>query len=667
MPALWSPKDLAVRFAPYIEELHEVFVMHGVRYGSPDDICQLAERLQKPDSLNEELAALVRSMVLREGGSIPRTDLLEIVAIAIAGPRMDPAGEELQPSVRQLLSFLHAALRRPWNEPPGEERLHPDEDPRAEAARELREAAAKIEAEVQGAGRERQSEVEVNGEAAAHAARANVIPFGRARAVFSRLARAEATEPMDDDETELQERAVGIAAASIPENPIPQPPIPSSEITDAKPVDLPTMQAANQVAPHQLAEREASVPPTTLAQAHTSASPTPPDEIAAGSAITDVVPLVLPAMPTETVAAASLPTSSAVQQEPQLSALHAVHAAEPLPTVAAATPRTEPVHVEVKSGAPDAMPEEATISTTPAPKNVPLHIPLAATGTRQATVTPLALPEFDEEPPLPAAPHVNRTVFVYGIAAVVLLAAGLGFALRTKTPAQAAANPPSVASSDSPKAIKPTAARPAVLLAGAAANEGNSKPSLGTDLSGSQPAHVSHFDDDYIAPPYSNMPAERDSAEVSVPSAARESSSSLAPKVEDVSVKQISEPHFEVARPRNPDASIVGDATVRSSAIALAEPPPHPHIAAGLMAENLVSAPKPDYPALAKIAHVDGPVVLHAEINRSGEVSDTQVISGHFLLRRAAEAAVRHWRYRPYQVDGKSVPVSTTITVRFRH
>jgi TonB family protein len=661
MPALWSPKDLAVRFAPYIEELHDVFVMHGVHYGSPEDICQLTARLQKPGPLNEELAALVRSMVLREGGSIPRTDLLEIVAIAIAGPRMDPAGEELQPSVRQLLSFLHAALRRPWNEPPGEERLHPDEDPRAEAARELREAAAKIEAEVQGAGRERQSEVEVTGEAAAHAFRANVIPFGRARAVFSRLARAEATEPMDDDETELQEPAAGIAAASIPENPIAQPPIPSSEIADANPVHLPAMQAAHPVAPDQLAEREASIPPTTLAQAQASAPSTVPSEIITSSAIADVVPLVLPALLTETVAAASLPTSDAAQQQAQLASPLA-QAAETLPTAPPLPPQMDSV-VEARGAVPDAMREAATISA-PSPKKL---LPPVPNVMRQATTTPVALPEFDEEPPLPAAPHVNRTVFVYGIAAVVLLAAGLGFALRTKTPAHVAAYPPSVASSDSPKAIKPTAAQPAVLLAGAVPNDGSSKPSPGTDVSGSQPVHVSHFDDDYIAPPYSNMPAERDSAAVSVPSAATESSSSLAPKVEDVSAKQGSEPHFELTRPRNPDASIVGDATVRTSAIALAEPPPHPHIAAGLMAENLVSAPRPDYPALAKFAHVDGPVILHAEINRSGEVSDTQVISGHFLLRRAAEAAVKHWRYRPYQVDGKSVPVSTTITVRFRH
>jgi len=85
------------------------------------------------------------------------------------------------------------------------------------------------------------------------------------------------------------------------------------------------------------------------------------------------------------------------------------------------------------------------------------------------------------------------------------------------------------------------------------------------------------------------------------------------------------------------------------------------------MAMNVINAPRPDYPMLAKIAHVDGPVVMHVEIARSGAVVDTDVISGHHLLRHAAEDAVRHWRYKPYEVDGKAVPVSTTITVRFRH
>ena len=112
---------------------------------------------------------------------------------------------------------------------------------------------------------------------------------------------------------------------------------------------------------------------------------------------------------------------------------------------------------------------------------------------------------------------------------------------------------------------------------------------------------------------------------------------------------------------------IAGDLPARSALVPVSVRPSHPSVPAAMMASNLLSAPRPDFPMLAKIAHVDGPVVLHAEITRTGAVSGTQVISGHHLLRHAAESAVRHWRYRPYQVDGKPTPVSTTITVRFRH
>jgi TonB family protein len=665
MPALWSPEDLAARFAPYIEELHDVFAMHGLHYGSPDNIGQLTERLQKPGLLNEELAALVRSMVLREGGSIPRTDLLEIVAIAIAGPRMNPAGEELQPAVKQLLSFLHTALRRPWNEPPGEERLHPDEDPRAEAARELREAAAKIEAEVQGAGCERRTEeVEAHGEVAAHAARANVIPFGRARAVFSRLARAEAADQMDDDEPHEDQAVV---AASGVQNQLPQPSMPPTEITDTMPIPVPSVQVHNPVVYDQPVEHAAREAVATFAagtEDQTPALSPVPDEISSPSAITDVTATLVPAMQTEMATEAPPVQPAAAQQEPQLPALHAAETAEP-PSMAAFTAQTEPIRGEGNSAVPDAVSVVATPSRQKdsSPQNTP-----AADSDRRQTPPPIAPPEFDEEPPLPAVPHISRNVFVYGIAAVVLLAAVLGFALRTRTATEAASDSSSTATireSNPAEALrKPQAA---VLPAPAVPNDAGSKPSPATDLSGSTPAHESHFDDDYIAPPYSNTPAQPDAAAVSVPQPASESSAPPASKMEEISAPQASQTHFELARPRDPDASIVGDSMVRTSVIALAEPPRHPHISAGLMAQNLVSGPKPDYPALAKFAHVDGPVVLHAEINRSGVVSDTQVISGHFLLRRAAEAAVRHWRYRPYQVDGKPVSVSTTITVRFRH
>jgi protein TonB len=84
------------------------------------------------------------------------------------------------------------------------------------------------------------------------------------------------------------------------------------------------------------------------------------------------------------------------------------------------------------------------------------------------------------------------------------------------------------------------------------------------------------------------------------------------------------------------------------------------------MAGYLISAPRPDYPTLARLAHIGGPVVLQAVIAKNGTVLATHVLSGHRLLRGAAEDAVRRWRFRPYVVDGHPVEVSTIITLRFR-
>jgi protein TonB len=84
-----------------------------------------------------------------------------------------------------------------------------------------------------------------------------------------------------------------------------------------------------------------------------------------------------------------------------------------------------------------------------------------------------------------------------------------------------------------------------------------------------------------------------------------------------------------------------------------------------MMAANLMYAPRPGYPMLAKLAHIDGLVVVRAEVGRDGHVIDVSVLSGHHLLRGAAVDAVRQWRYHPFLVDGAPAPVFTTITLHF--
>jgi len=81
---------------------------------------------------------------------------------------------------------------------------------------------------------------------------------------------------------------------------------------------------------------------------------------------------------------------------------------------------------------------------------------------------------------------------------------------------------------------------------------------------------------------------------------------------------------------------------------------------------QMIQKVAPIYPPLARQARIQGTVVLRIIINKSGEVRDVSVISGHPMLAPAAVDAVRQWRYQPYEVDGQSVEVETDIQVNFK-
>ncbi|HZY61215.1 MAG TPA: energy transducer TonB [Edaphobacter sp.] len=89
------------------------------------------------------------------------------------------------------------------------------------------------------------------------------------------------------------------------------------------------------------------------------------------------------------------------------------------------------------------------------------------------------------------------------------------------------------------------------------------------------------------------------------------------------------------------------------------------YVSANVMEGNLLAAPRPIYPPAARSAHLEGIVTLQATISRSGSVMTLHVTNGPPELRTAAVNAVRHWRYRPYEVDGRPTQVATTIYVNF--
>jgi protein TonB len=88
-------------------------------------------------------------------------------------------------------------------------------------------------------------------------------------------------------------------------------------------------------------------------------------------------------------------------------------------------------------------------------------------------------------------------------------------------------------------------------------------------------------------------------------------------------------------------------------------------VSSGTVAGMAISRPDPIYPPIAKAAHVQGAVILHAIISKQGTIENLQVVSGPPMLTGSAMDAVRRWRYKPYLLNGEPTEVDTSITVNF--
>ena len=74
---------------------------------------------------------------------------------------------------------------------------------------------------------------------------------------------------------------------------------------------------------------------------------------------------------------------------------------------------------------------------------------------------------------------------------------------------------------------------------------------------------------------------------------------------------------------------------------------------------------RPVYPEIARIARVEGTVMLESVLDTSGNVTQLRVIRSVPLLDQAALDAVRQWKYTPTVYGGRPVSVLMTITIRF--
>lgn len=127
-------------------------------------------------------------------------------------------------------------------------------------------------------------------------------------------------------------------------------------------------------------------------------------------------------------------------------------------------------------------------------------------------------------------------------------------------------------------------------------------------------------------------------------------------------------PDQPVVKPSQPKVQ-AAPSEVAETALAKLDAPPSGAGAARLspeVAENLlVNRVEPEYPDAARRARIQGSVTLQTLIGADGKVQKVTPVSGNPELAAAAITAVLQWRYKPYVVDGRKVPVRTQVSVTF--
>jgi len=84
-----------------------------------------------------------------------------------------------------------------------------------------------------------------------------------------------------------------------------------------------------------------------------------------------------------------------------------------------------------------------------------------------------------------------------------------------------------------------------------------------------------------------------------------------------------------------------------------------------ILVPKLVKKVDPVYPEIARMADIQGIVLLEATTDEKGNVVKVRVLKSIPLLDQAAVEALKQWKYEPLIIEGKPKGVVFTVTVRF--
>ncbi len=80
---------------------------------------------------------------------------------------------------------------------------------------------------------------------------------------------------------------------------------------------------------------------------------------------------------------------------------------------------------------------------------------------------------------------------------------------------------------------------------------------------------------------------------------------------------------------------------------------------------ELIQRTAPSYPETARLAGIDGTVMVQALVGRDGRVKETRIVQSIPILDEAAVQAVRQWVFVPAKLKGKPVAVWVGAPVKF--
>lgn len=81
--------------------------------------------------------------------------------------------------------------------------------------------------------------------------------------------------------------------------------------------------------------------------------------------------------------------------------------------------------------------------------------------------------------------------------------------------------------------------------------------------------------------------------------------------------------------------------------------------------KNIITKVDPEFPPIAKQLNLSGKVEVDAHVDETGKVEKVDSVSGNPILAGAAVNATKHWKFQPFESDGKPTKVVVRIAFDF--